>query len=285
MRLCSVKYEGKWHVGVLDAAFQKIAVYPAKIGLVDDVISSGGLEQKVQHIAEIELEDAIIGAPIQRPRKNVFCVGWNYWDHFEESKGKREGQDPDERPSHPTFFTKAPRTIIGPLDDIECDFTMSNQWDYEAEIALIIGKPGKDITEEAAFDHVFGMTLANDISVRDVQRAHGGQWFKGKSIDRTMPLGPWITTLDDIDDLPNVRIECLLNDSGMQDAFVKQMAFSIPTIIAELSRGMTLDKGDIVLTGTPSGIGNAREPQVFLKRGDVVTTRASGLGYMKNRVC
>ncbi|HUH54093.1 MAG TPA: fumarylacetoacetate hydrolase family protein, partial [Microbacteriaceae bacterium] len=222
--------------------------------------------------------------PITRFHKNVLCVGWNYWDHFEESHGKREGQDPEGRPEHPTFFTKAPRSIIGPLDDIECDFTMSEQWDYEAEVALIIGKLGKNISEEDAMDHIFGFTLANDVSVRNVQRQHGGQWFKGKSIDNTMPLGPWITTKDEITDLEAIQLECALNGEVLQSAKLAQMAFSIPKIIAELSRGMTLEVGDVILTGTPSGIGNAREPKIFLRSGDTLTTRASGLGEMENRI-
>lgn len=285
MKLLSVKRNDSWRVGVINKDSPELVdIYSASIGVVDDVISSGGIKEGVQPEETIKLSDAEIGAPISRFHKNVLCVGWNYWDHFEESKGKREGQDPVDRPEHPTFFTKSPRSVIGPQAEIECDFTMSEQWDYEAEVAIIIGKAGKDISEEDAMDHVFGYTLANDVSVRNVQRQHGGQWFKGKSIDNTMPLGPWITTKDEISDIGNIQLECVLNGETLQSAKMTQMAFSIPAIIAELSRGMTLDVGDVVLTGTPSGIGNAREPKIFLRSGDVLITRATGLGELENRI-
>ena len=288
MRICSLKYEGTWHAGIVSGGPDPtVRVLSAAEGHVEDIISAGRPADQLDTLAEIPLADAELGSPIQRWRKNVLCVGWNYWDHFEESKGKREGQDPESRPLHPTFFTKAPRTAIGPFDSIECDFDMSEQWDYEGEIALVIGKAGRDIREEDACSHVFGLMLANDVSVRDVQRAHGGQWFKGKSIDRTMPLGPWITTLDDLggpDALDDIVLECELNGEVLQSARLAQMAFPLHTLIAELSRGMTLDVGDVVLTGTPAGIGNARDPQVFLKPGDVLVTRASGLGTLRNRI-
>ena len=284
MRYCAISHNGSWRLGALDEPGETVLVYSASAGLLDDVITSGGLDSEAVAIAKVPLADAVLGSPIQRWRRNVLCVGWNYWDHFEESKGKREGQDPEGRPDHPTFFTKSPRTVIAPADDIECDLTLSEQWDYEAEIAVVIGKGGKNIARADAMDHIFGYTLANDVSVRDVQRAHGGQWFKGKSIDRTMPLGPWVTTRDEIADLDSVRIQCELNGKVLQDAVVGQMAFAIPMLIEELSRGMTLDAGDVVLTGTPSGIGNAREPKVFLRTGDTLVTRATGLGSMTNRI-
>jgi len=131
---------------------------------------------------------------------------------------------------------------------------------------------------------VFGYLVANDVSQRDLQRAHGGQWLKGKSIDATMPLGPWLTTADEIDDVTGLQITCELNGEVLQDASVKDMAYPIPRLIAELSRGMTLRAGDVLLTGTPSGIGNAREPQIFLGDGDVVVTRVSNLGTLRNKV-
>ena len=210
--------------------------------------------------------------------------GWNYWDHFEESKGKREGQDPAETPKHPTFFTKGPDTVIGPFDDIAYDPELSKKWDYEAEVALVFGRDGRDIPEDQAWQHVFGFCVANDVSQRDLQRAHGGQWLKGKSIDATMPLGPWITTVDEIADPYALRIQCEVNGERRQNASTGQMAFRFERLIAELSRGMTLRAGDVLLTGTPSGIGNAREPQVFLGDGDVILTHVSGLGTLRNRV-
>jgi 2-keto-4-pentenoate hydratase/2-oxohepta-3-ene-1,7-dioic acid hydratase in catechol pathway len=241
----------------------------------------------VRHIeradsVRVRLSDAALGAPITRFRRDVLCCGWNYWDHFYESKGKREGQDVP-RPDAPTFFTKSPDTVIGPFDDIAYDERISRKWDYEAEIAIVFAKTGRSIPSHKAWDYVFGLTLANDVSQRDLQRRHGGQWFKGKSIDRTMPLGPVIVTPDELD-VPNLHIELLLNGRTMQSAFAKQMAFPIDELVAELTFGMTVHAGDVLLTGTPSGIGNARTPPIFLKPDDEVVVRAAGIGELRNRL-
>lgn len=226
---------------------------------------------------------AELGPPINRFRRDVLCTGWNYWDHFEEGRGRRDGQEV-ERPTAPTFFTKAPNAIIGPNDPISWDGRCSRKWDYEAELALVIGKTGRSIPASRARDHIFGYCLANDVSQRDIQRRHGGQWMRGKSADETTPLGPMLVTPDELGDLDQLRIECELNGEVMQSALVAQMAFDIPTLIAELSFGMTLNAGDVVLTGTPAGVGNGRTPQVFLKPGDAVVTRGTGLGELRNTV-
>lgn len=226
--------------------------------------------------------DAVYRAPIQRFRRDVLCTGWNYWDHFYESAGKREGQDVP-KPDAPTFFTKAPDVVIGPYDDIAWDPQVSAKWDYEAEIVLVIGRGGRSIPRERALEHVFGYCLANDVSQRDLQRRHGGQWLKGKSIDRTMPLGPWITLRDDVE-LGSVVIDCELNGELMQHASASEMAFDVAELVSELSFGMTLHAGDILLTGTPSGIGNARTPPVYLQGEDRLVTRGSGLGELRNRL-
>lgn len=227
--------------------------------------------------------DANLASPIGKFNRDILCTGWNYWDHFEEGKGRRDGQEV-ERPTAPTFFTKAPNAIIGPNDPIAWDDRCSKKWDYEAELCFVIGKAGRSIPASRAQEHVFGYCIANDISQRDIQRRHGGQWMRGKSPDATTPLGPYLITADEIEDLGSVRIECELNGEVMQSALVAQMAFDIPTLIAELSFGMTLNVGDVVLTGTPAGVGNARTPPVFLKPGDKVVTRATGLGELRNTV-
>jgi 2-keto-4-pentenoate hydratase/2-oxohepta-3-ene-1,7-dioic acid hydratase in catechol pathway len=221
-------------------------------------------------------------APIRRQPRDVLCTGWNYWDHFEEGIGLREGQEVD-RPSHPAFFTKGPDTIIGPTDDIAFDDALSAKWDYEAELGLVFGRPGRSIPENQAMDHVWGYLLANDVSQRDLQRAHGGQWLKGKSIDSTMPIGPLVVTADEVDPA-DVRLECFVNGEQLQDGHTSQMVFSVPELIAELTSGMTVRPGQLFLTGTPSGVGNARDPQVFLQEGDEVVVRGSGLGELRNRV-
>ncbi|ALS60327.1 fumarylacetoacetate hydrolase family protein [Pandoraea norimbergensis] len=230
----------------------------------------------------VPASDAHLLAPITRYRRDVLCTGWNYWDHFEEGKGKRDGQDVP-KPTAPTFFTKGPDTVLGPYDDIAYDATVSAKWDYEAEMVVVIGKTGRSIPVERAMEHVWGYCLANDISQRDLQRRHGGQWLKGKSLDASMPLGPWLVPADEIDPA-RVHLECVVNGTVLQSASTAQMAFSIPELIAELSFGMTLRAGDVLLTGTPSGVGNAREPQIFLHEGDDVVVRGSGLGELRNRL-
>ncbi len=221
-------------------------------------------------------------APIQRFRRDVLCTGWNYWDHFEEGIGRRDGQEVP-RPMAPTFFTKGPDAIIGPCDDIAYDPKLSEKWDYEVELVVVIGKGGRSIPTTRAMEHVWGYCLANDISQRDLQRRHGGQWLKGKSIDGSTPLGPWLVPAQDLDP-SSVRLQCIVNGVTLQDAGVRQMAFSIPELIAELSYGMTLAHGDVVLTGTPSGVGHARTPPLFLKAGDEVVTTGTGLGELRNRL-
>lgn len=221
-------------------------------------------------------------APMRRFRRDILCTGWNYPNHFEESKGLRGDQEVD-KPDHPTFFTKGPDTAIGPYQDVGIDPSIGESWDYEAELALVIGAGGRSIPEELAMESVWGYMLANDVSHRELQRAHGGQWLKGKSLDSTMPLGPMIVTRDSLD-LSSVRLECELNGQVVQSAMVDEMAFSIPRLIAELSSGMTLRAGDVLLTGTPAGVGNARTPQLFLRPGDRLVTRGTGIGEMDNRV-
>lgn len=264
------------------------AVLPADAPSPDDVVRAPAARDVVARLAadapRTVVDELALLVPLTRFNRDILCTGWNYWDHFEESKGKREGQDPAERPARPTFFTKSPLTAIGPRDPIAFDPELSGKWDYEAELALVIGRAGRSIPEEKALDHVAGYLIANDVSQRDLQRAHGGQWLKGKSIDGTMPLGPWVTTVDDVPDVHDLEIRFELDGTVLQSARTRQMAFSIGRIIAELSSGMTLLPGDVVLTGTPSGIGNAREPQVFLEEGQELVTVVEHLGELRNRV-
>lgn len=287
-KLGTVRYQQRERVAAL-LGDDRVCLLPESLGDLVALIQQGddGLAAIRSAVSAADSQlvstaDVQMCAPILRYRRDVLCTGWNYWDHFYESEGKREGQDVP-KPDAPTFFTKAPDVVIGPFDDIAYDSDVSAKWDYEAEIALVIGKTGRSIPVEHAMDHVFGYCMANDISQRDLQRRHGGQWLKGKSIDRTMPLGPWITLRDDID-LSTVTIECELNGKLMQQASASDMAFSIGELISELSMGMTLHAGDVLLTGTPSGIGNARTPPVFLQAGDIVKVRGSGLGELVNKL-
>ncbi|SCL74107.1 fumarylacetoacetate hydrolase family protein [Micromonospora peucetia] len=287
MKLASVRTGTGRRIGVVDG--DTIAVLPAELGELDEAIRGGAdaleaVRAAARQVVAVPLAEVRLDAPLRRFNRDILCTGWNYWDHFEESRGKREGQDPAEPPKHPTFFTKGPDTVVGPYDDIAYDPQISAKWDYEAEVALVIGADCRSVSEADALSYVAAFCVANDVSQRDLQRAHGGQWLKGKSIDATMPLGPWLTTVDEVPDPANLRIQCEVNGVLLQDASTGQMAFPFARIIAELSWGMTLRAGDVVLTGTPSGIGNARDPQVFLKDGDLVVTRVEALGELRNRV-
>ena len=231
----------------------------------------------VAEIGEVELR-----APIPSPRRNVFCMGWNYQTHFEEGLGRREGQE--ELPDFPTFFDKPTTTVIGPYDDIPFDPDFSEKMDYEAELAVVIGRAGRSIPASEAADHIFGYTLANDVTARDVQRRHGGQWLKGKGMDGSCPLGPWIVTSDEIPDPQNLPIQCHVNGVQKQDSNTRFMVFLIARLVEELSLAMTLLPGDILLTGTPEGVGYARTPPEYLSPGDEVTVAVADIGSITNRV-
>ena len=221
-------------------------------------------------------------APIPRPRKNVFCVGWNYLEHFEE--GARARPHVQEMPAHPAFFTKAPTAVNGPFDPIPLHAGVTEKLDWEVELGVVIGRSGRDIAEADAMKHVYGYTVVNDVSAREVQRQHGQQWFKGKSLDGTCPMGPWIVTADEVPDPQALRVTCRLNGVVKQDSNTRHMYFRIPRIIAELSAGLTLEPGDVISTGTPAGVGHARTPPEFMRAGDVLETEVEGIGALRNRI-
>jgi 2-keto-4-pentenoate hydratase/2-oxohepta-3-ene-1,7-dioic acid hydratase in catechol pathway len=220
-------------------------------------------------------------APIPRPRKNVFCVGWNYLEHFQE--GEKFRQQKQELPEHPVFFSKATGAVSGPRDPIPYDRRVTEQLDWEAELGVVVGKRGKNLSEGEAMGHVFGYLVVNDVSARDIQKRHGGQWHKGKSLDGYCPMGPHLVTADEVDP-SDLRISCRVNGVAKQDSSTRYLYFKIPRLLAELSLGMTLEPGDILSTGTPSGVGFARTPPEWLKAGDVVETEVAGVGLLRNEV-
>ena len=223
-------------------------------------------------------------APIV-PKRNVFCVGWNYSEHFAEGKAFRGPDAAQEIPEHPALFSKNPFAIIGHEAAIRHPAPISDELDYEVELAVVIGTEGRDISEDRALDHVFGYTIGNDVSVRDVQRSwHGGQWFKGKNFDTHLPLGPWIVTKDEIPDPQVLRIRTRVNGVTKQDSNTKNMVFSVKRIIAEISAGLTLYPGDVIITGTPEGVGMGRTPPEWLKKGDVVEVEIERIGILRNAI-
>ena len=229
----------------------------------------------------IPMASVTLLAPIPQPRRNVMCLGLNYVEHAKESAEARGREFKQHQ--HPVFFTKATHTINGPEAIIPFDAAVSEQIDWEAELAVIIGRGGKNISSADALNHVFGYTCLNDVSARDLQSNHS-QFFKGKSLDGACPIGPWIITVDEISDPQQLDITCRVNGVTKQDSNTRYMIFNIPTIIEILSRGMTLDAGDIIATGTPSGVGFARKPPEFLKPGDVVEVEIERIGVLRNRV-
>jgi len=266
--------------GLRDATLESIiALGPDTHAAVRKLVEAA---EAGQHDAAIAPSSAVLLAPIPRPRKNVFCVGRNYAEHIAE--GDRAQKQNVGVTEHPVFFTKPPTTIVPPNGDVLLFPSVSQAVDYEVELAVIIGKPGRNIAAANAYDHIFGYTILNDISARDVQRRHGGQNFKGKGLDGSCPVGPWIVTADEIPDPHALSIGLTVNGEQRQDGTTADMIFDIPTLIESLSAGMTLEAGDILATGTPSGVGYAMEPPQFLKHGDTVVCDISEIGTLSNTV-
>ena len=225
--------------------------------------------------------DVLFRAPIPRPHKNIFCLGQNYASHAREAARARDR--PFKIPEAPAFFTKAPTTVNGPYDDVPWDSTVTEQLDYEAELAVILGVKGKNIVRARALEHVFGYTIINDLSARDLQLKHL-QWFKGKSLDFCCPMGPMVVTADEFGDPQAKRISLRVNGIVKQDASTAEMIFPLDVTLEFLSRGMTVEPGDIIATGTPEGVGLGRTPPEYLRDGDLVETEIEGIGTMRNRI-
>ena len=256
--------------GGLDALLQKAA------GRHFSDVKTFNAAGAVQRLSEVQL-----AAPIPRPRKNIMCLGLNYSEHAKESAEAR-GREAS-IPQYPVIFTKAPTTVNGPYSPIVIDPAVSQDIDWEVELAVILGKGGKNIREEEAYAHVFGYCVLNDVTARDLQERHR-QFFRGKSLDGYCPMGPWIVTADEIPNPQNLNLRLLVNGVLKQNSNTSMMIFDIPKIVAVLSNGMTLEPGDIIATGTPSGVGFARNPPEFLKPGDVVEAEIQDIGTLRNPV-
>jgi 2-keto-4-pentenoate hydratase/2-oxohepta-3-ene-1,7-dioic acid hydratase in catechol pathway len=220
-------------------------------------------------------------APIPVPQRNVYAVGWNYLEHFHESITARAAKA--KLPAHPVFFTKDTHTVNGPFDPIPFNPAISRMIDWEGELAVIIGKRGVNVSEADAMDYVFGYTVINDTTARDMQVDHGGQWFKGKSLDGHGPMGPWIIPASEID-YNDLNLTTRVNGVVKQHINTRQMYFKVPRLIAELSFGLTLEPGDMIATGTPSGIGAGRTPPEYLKPGDIMETEIDRIGTIRNEI-
>ncbi len=284
MKLVTYQHAGKIAIGLWreDGIVNLTAVAPDMITLIE--LGEAGLARASEIAATAEAipaADVRLLAPIHNPRRNVMCVGKNYAAHTRESYEARG--ESVETIDYPVIFTKTTTCVNGPYDDIPFDAAVSDKIDYEAELAVIIGRRLKNATREEAPAAVFGYTVLNDVTARDLQTLHK-QFFKGKSLDGSCPIGPCIVTADAIPDPYALRITCRVNGELRQDSAAETMTFDIPTLIGHLSRGMTLLPGDIIATGTPSGVGFAMKPPVFLRPGDVVECAIEGIGAIRNRI-
>lgn len=252
-----------------DTALEKVRAIAAKAA--DDPVSE----------IELRLDQVHLLAPIPRPLKNIFCIGKNYAEHAMEFD---KTTDPSIAiPQHPVIFTKAPTTVIGPGAGIKCHSLITKALDYEVELAVIIGKRGSYVKPEEAMDYVFGYTILNDITARDLQKQHL-QWFRGKSLDTSAPMGPCIVHKSAIPNPGNLTVSLKVNGETRQHASTADFLFSIPTLISTLSQGITLEAGDIISTGTPAGVGAARKPPQFLQPGDMLELTISDIGTLMNPV-
>jgi acylpyruvate hydrolase len=238
---------------------------------IDAALKSQSIGELAKKGSVYNEEEIAFLPPVTRPGK-IICLGMNYRKHAQEM-----GREP---PQYPTLFAKYPHTLIGHKNPLVLP-TISQMVDYEAELAIVIGKAGKSIKAEHALDHVAGYTILNDISVRDFQN-RTLQWFQGKNFERSCPVGPYLVTKDEVPDPDKLEIELKLNDKIMQRSNTSDFIFSVSNIIEYISQIMTLQPGDIISTGTPGGVGVARDPQVFLKPGDVVRISLQDVGLLEN---
>lgn len=275
-----------------------------KVGLVDDAaatiapfqLSAEQAQRGIQHLIELQvtgsdlpateaaiaLDEVTFEAPLPHPRRNIFCVGKNYHDHAHEfsSSGFDSSAAQGAVPQHPIVFSKVPESVTGPQTFIEFDPAVSAAIDYEVELAVIIGRPGRGISRENALDHVWGYTIVNDVTARDLQ-ARYSQWLVGKSQDTFCPMGPVAVTRDDID-LGDTAVRTWVNDELRQDSNTGLLIFDVPTIIQTIAAGVTLLPGDVIATGTPAGVGIGFTPPRYMVDGDVVRCEIDGIGELEN---
>lgn len=291
MKLLSCLYKDAQHLGVADDDGQirlpalaggwsgpttMLALIDAGPGALDD------LRKRVADCPAVAPDDVRILAPIPRPRQNVICLGWNYLDHVHESRSAK-GDIKTDLPEALIVFTKAPACVCGPRDDIPFDPEISKRLDWEVELGVIIGRAGHKIPPEDALDYVFGYTVVNDISARELQRRHK-QFYLGKSVPKSCPLGPCIVTADEIPDPQALRITSRVNGETKQDASTADQIFDVRETIATLSKSPAVEPGDIIATGTPSGVGFARTPPEYLQPGDIIECEVERIGVLRNRI-
>ena len=293
MKLVNYCHKEKLYIGVLannevllpalDPNWQEI--YPDMLSLINaghqDLVQLAKWADAAPEYAKIELEPQKLQAPIPRPQRNIICLGWNYSDHIKETQGNALIQK--DLPKYPIVFTKDVSTVIGPYEGIPYDAEVSEKIDWEAELAVVIGRTAYKVGKEQALDYVFGYTVVNDISARDLQKRHR-QFFLGKSLPGSCPMGPCITTASDIDDVQALFLRSRVNGIIKQDDTTANQIFDVATVISVISNVMALEPGTVIATGTPSGVGYVRKPPEYLRPGDVVECEVEGIGAIKNHI-
>jgi 2-keto-4-pentenoate hydratase/2-oxohepta-3-ene-1,7-dioic acid hydratase in catechol pathway len=286
MKLVMFKSEGGHRLGVLrpgsddevvelsEPADLRALIDAGDEGLAHVRAALGSSRSKAHRLADLELL-----APLDEPRGNVIAIGRNYQKHAEET-AFMDGREP----SPPTIFTKAITSLTEPFADIAIDPSISDKIDWEVELAVVIGKRGANIKRAHGLDHVFGYTVLNDVTARDIQSGWGGQYFKGKSLDRSCPTGPWVVTKDEIDDPQALKLLLRVNSVVKQEGNTRDMIYPVEAIIEWVSKGLTLLPGAVIATGTPDGVGFARKPPEYLKPGDVMESEVQGIGLLRNRI-
>jgi 2-keto-4-pentenoate hydratase/2-oxohepta-3-ene-1,7-dioic acid hydratase in catechol pathway len=301
MYLCSYLQNQTEKYGVLTVDQQKVIdlISAEKLlftdsqlpGTLNEAISNPAAQERLREVYQkvtkqenldaISIEQIELLAPISKPNRNIFCLGINYREHaYEFEKTTDESKA---IPKDPIVFSKLPTAVIGPNQPILSHSQVTSELDYEGEFTIIIGKEGTNISKEDAFDYIFGYTIMNDVTARDLQRKHK-QWLLGKGLDSFGPMGPYIVTKDQLQEPQNLQLQTRVNGEIRQNSNTELLIFDIPTIIATLSNGITLKPGDIIATGTPKGVGMGFEPPKFLKPGDVVEIEIDGIGVLRNHV-
>ena len=285
MRMASWQWGGRDHVGTISADGREatpLAVADASRGVLPLIQAlARGESLPSPSGARLPVEVIELRAPLPRPLRGLFCIGRNYHAHAAELAGSVFGGTMPKEDPWPIVFSKLPECVVGPHDDVRVPVGVSDEIDYEAELAVVIGTGGKNISRADAMKHVFGYTVVNDVTARDVQMRHQ-QWDMGKSFDTFCPMGPWIVTADEFDGT-KTRVRCWVNGDLRQDGPTEHMIFDIPTLIETISRGITLYPGDVIATGTPAGVGMGMKPPRYLKAGDVVRVEIDGLGAIENK--
>ena len=286
MRLANFEFEGERRIGIID---DMSVVDLSTSGLPTDTVDliaqwdPAKMEQAVAHGSRVPLADVRLLAPLV-PRKNIMAVGRNYRDHAQEFSDS--GFDASEKqmiPDHPVIFTKSTTSVIGHGDAIVLANDPTGTTDYEGEMAVVVGRTARNVTAESALDFVFGWTIVNDVTARDLQKRHV-QWFVGKSPDTFCPMGPWITTIDELPAIGSSWMRTVVNGEMRQEAPISALIFDVETLIVTLSEVMTLEPGDVIATGTGKGVGIGFDPPKYLASGDVVEVSIDGIGTLRNPV-